>query len=225
MSLPLLEPFTHAFATLLNPPWSQIYGAIPLAYNGPGQCYTNGGGAGAAFDNSNAYNNDQYAQLVINAGQGSARWAEVLVRASGANATAKFYRFKTNGLSGAGNTFLDIVWNNVSTTLRSFVTTFTTGDILKISITGTVITCYKNGVSLGTYDTAGDTNKIASGAAGIGIVSSSSAFLVDDWEGGNGVIPAQLTGTALGVVGETALVLGSKTIIFTLTGDTFLPWT
>lgn len=105
---------------------------------------------------------------------------EVVVRASGTgDASYSNYSFYTDGTAGAWHTEVDKVMKGSWISLKSFPVTFTTGDIMKISVVGTTITCYKNGVALGSVTDA----SLSSGSPGVGVYGKT--VTVDDWEGGS----------------------------------------
>jgi len=176
------ENFSGTSGALPNPPWTQQRTSATVRRNGSGL------GIGSAnpndlhaFYNGATFNSDQYSQVRIAGGLASNKqYAIVLVRASGVgDALEKNYAFATDGGSGATHTDLSRNINGTQTILRNFATTFAAGDVMKIDVVGTLVTCYKNGVSLGTYTDA----SLASGSPGVGMYGSS--VTIDDWEGGS----------------------------------------
>ena len=181
------EAFTGPRGTLANPPWTQQRTAGTVNRNGSGL----GKGSPSpndlhAFWNAATFSNDQYSQVKIAGGLAShSQYAIVLVRASGVgDAAGKNYAFATDGGSGATHTDLSKNINGTQTILRNFATTFATGDVMKIDVVGTLITCYKNGASIGTYSDA----SLASGSPGVGMYGST--VTIDNWEGGSYVAKA-----------------------------------
>ena len=134
-----------------------------------------------AFWSGNTFNNDQYSQVRITSGLASSyQYVTIIVRASGkGEGLYNGYLFYTDGLAGAGHTEVAKNINGSQITLRSFPTTFASGDVIKIDAVGATITCYKNGVAVGSIT---DTS-LPSGAAGVGVYGSS--VRIDDWEGGS----------------------------------------
>jgi uncharacterized protein YjdB len=134
-----------------------------------------------AFWSANNFNNDQYSQVRITGGLSSgSQYVQIIVRASGTGDGAyRNYLFYTDGVAGAGHTEVAKNINGSQITIRSFATTFAAGDIIKISAVGTTITCYKNGVALGSITDS----SLPSGSAGVGVYGST--VTVDDWEGGS----------------------------------------
>lgn len=187
MALPFTDAFGAAAAVLGNPPWTQVaLAAQTVNYDGAGSAKASAANATTdiiAYDNSNSYSPDQYGQVTIAGGLSSGlQYAEVFVRCSGTGASFKGYQFLTDGASGAGHTELWSYSGGTGTLLRNFATTFTTGDVMRIEVVGTTITCYKNGVSLGTQTSA----VAASGAPGIGVFNSSvNAVLLDNFQADN----------------------------------------
>ena len=181
------ESFTGSLAALSGS-WTQQRTAGTVNRNGAGV------GVGSvnakdlhAFWNAATFNSDQYSQFRIAGGLTSyTQYAIVLVRASGVgDAADNNYAFATDGSSGLGHTDLSKNIKGVQTIFRNFATTFAAGDVMKIDIVGTLITCYKNGVALGTYTDA----SLSSGSPGIGMYGST--VTIDDWEGNSlgAVIP------------------------------------
>lgn len=134
-----------------------------------------------AFWSANTFNNDQYSQTRIVGGlvPGS-QFVQIIVRASGkGDAVYRNYLFYTDGAAGAGHTEVAKNINGTQITFKSFPTTFAAGDIIKIDAVGSKITCYKNGVAIGSVvDTS-----IKTGAPGVGVYGN--GVRVDDWEGGS----------------------------------------
>lgn len=211
MPTPLLNYDFTGSAGVLPSPWTQMaLAAQTLNLDGSGHGKSSGVSAGPdilAFDGVHTYDANQYALVTINGGlNATTEYAEVGVRiqlsgsGSGGNGLGKSgYWFYTDGKSGGGanSTELSILWNGAVTVLANFATTFAAGDVMKIDIVGNIITCYKNGVSIGTHDISGDTNKITTGgAAGAGTGPfGTNTVTIDNFEGGNtanaGVAPAE----------------------------------
>lgn len=190
MSLPFFETFTGGAAVLANPPWTQAaLSARTLNVDGSGSGKASAIDAGfdiIAYDNSNTYSADQYAQVVIAGGLQSANnWAEVFVRCSGSGGTFAGYQFITDGAVGGGAAHTELWYysGGVATLLRNFAVTFVTNDVMRIEVSGTTITCYQNGVSIGTQV---DSHVAGPGAGGAGVFNTSSNnVLLDTFESGN----------------------------------------
>lgn len=189
MALPFQEAFGAAAGVLGNPPWTQAaLSATTLNYDGAGSGKASAFDASfdvIAYDNSNTYPADQYAQVVIAGGIFSGQqYAEVFVRCSGTGGTFKGYQFLTDGKTGggAGSTELWVYSGGTATVLTNFAVTFVAGDVMRIEVKGTTVECFRNGVSLGTF-----TDSVAvSGAPGCGVFNSaSSQVTLDNFEGGS----------------------------------------
>jgi uncharacterized protein YjdB len=175
------ESFT-GIAGALSGTWSQQRSSGTINRNGAGA------GVGSvnakdifAFWSSNTFGNDQYSQTRITGGlvPGS-QFVQIIVRASGkGDAVYRNYLFYTDGAAGAGHTEVAKNINGTQTTFKSFATTFAAGDIIKIDAVGSRITCYKNGVAIGSVVDA----SITAGAPGVGVYGN--GVRVDDWEGGS----------------------------------------
>ena len=201
--------FTDAFgagAGVLASPWTQAaLSARTLNYDGSGSAKASAADASfdvIAYDGVNVYSPDQYGQITIAGGLSSGvQFAEVFVRCSGVTGTFKGYQFLTDGVTGAAHTELWSYSGGSGTLLRNFATTFTTGDVMRIEVVGTIITCYKNGASLGTQASSVATV----GAPGIGVFNSATnAVLLDSFVGDN------IGQSALRVLGRTSSYMGSR---------------
>lgn len=190
MALPFTDAFTGAAAVLANPPYTQM--ALPsttatLNRDGSGNCKASAVDSTndiVAFDNSNTYNNDQYAQVTIISGIASgSHYAAVWVRCSGTGTGAAGYQFYTDGASGAGHTGIAKWVAGTQTVLKDIATTFTANDIMKIAVVSDTITAYKNGASV---DSVAGGGAVASGAAGLSVYNSvNNDVTLDTFEGGN----------------------------------------
>jgi hypothetical protein len=248
MALPLLEPFTGGAGVLGNPPWTQQH-ATTVNYDGSGRGKASAANASddlCAFDNSNTYSNAQYAQQTIVSGLASAaNYAIACVRCSGTGATKNNYYLATDGVNGTTHTSIGKYVSGAQTELLplSPAAAFTSGDVMRITVSGTTLTAYKNGVAIGsTTDSS-----LASGAAGCGMYNqSANNILLDTWQGGNvapititpglgqlivtGFAPslvssasAVLSGTVTASITESDIVAGGKTIVLTVSGTTWIP--
>jgi len=104
------------------------------------------------------------------------------VRMSGSGATADGYFYG----GGSNGTYMYKVINGAYTTFGSSGDAVEADDVLKITVSGTTITAYKNGsidTSVGTSGTATDSD-LSSGKAGIGGYYSGGNY-VPDWSGGD----------------------------------------
>jgi hypothetical protein len=88
------------------------------------------------------------------------------------------YVFFTDGTATA-ETFVRKVVAGTETNLFTVGVAFTAGDVLRLEVSGTTLTAYKHGVSVGS----GSDSAIASGNPGIAIYNATGAF--DDFEGGD----------------------------------------
>ena len=175
------EAFTGATGALSGS-WTQQRTSGTINRNGSGL------GVGSlnakdlfAFWSANAFNNDQYSQARIAGGLSSgSQYVTIIARASGkGDAAYKGYLCYTDGIAGAGHTEVAKNINGTQITLRNFATTFATGDVIKIGVVGTTVTCYKNGVALGSVTDAA----LPGGSPGVGVYGNT--VTIDDWEGGS----------------------------------------
>lgn len=137
-----------------------------------------------AFDNLNAYNQNQYVKGTVGGLSSGHDWAQVTTRAFGAgDASYVNYLATTDGASGAGHTEFAEITADVKTVLRNFATTFTDGDVLELQSIGVNHEVFKNGVSLGTQVDSSH----AAGSAGLGFddLFGGTTPLISLWEAGN----------------------------------------
>jgi len=200
----------------LSGPWTQQRSSGTINRNGSGL------GVGSvnakdlfAYWSANAFGNDQYSQVRIAGGLSSgSQYVQIIIRAAGrGDGTYNNYLFYTDGVAGANHTEVAKNINGTQITLRSFPTTFTTGDVIKIAAVGTAITCYKNGVALGTITDA----SLQSGAPGVGVYGNT--VRVDDWEGGSSITVAEPVAAVTVSPASTTLPAGSKQQLTATTTD------
>lgn len=231
MALPFQENFTGDNNPLSGRTGWSLPGVSGISDSGAssGGLYIDDSGSSddkGAYADGDTYNDDQYAQVTVGAtGDTSARRLGVLLRCgSGSNGYA--IRYQTND-----NTFHAYYWNGGSRTeigTAYTATALTATDKFKVEITGSspasldlfIDTGSGFGSSLKTWsDSTGPT----SGSPGVYIVEANGGWKLDDFEGGNlsGGASAAITGTATASIIESDIVTGGKTIIVTLTGDTW----
>lgn len=167
------------------------------------------------FWNANTFSNDQYSQVRIGGGLASwSQYVQIAVRSSGTtNPTYKAYAFYTDGVAGAGHSDVAKVINGNWTALRSFATTFATGDVVKIKVVGTTITIYKNGVALGSVTDS----SLPTGSPGVGVYGST--VTLDDWEGGSVVAIPLPVATVTVSPASASVVTGATQQLTAITKD------
>ncbi len=152
-----------------------------------------------AFWNADAFNNDQYAQCVLNNGL---QFGGPIVRASGTAGSSQFYWALGCSVASGGTGVLYKYVTGSYTSLGTFNTDV--GHTSKLQIVGSGITLFDNGVSILTASDAG----IVSGSAGLGGYGT-AAPLLDTWQAdnvGGGGTTISPTGAALVLAGATALL-------------------
>lgn len=190
MALPATEAFTGG-AGPVGANWTQQRTTRTVNRDGAGLGTQDAGDNAAdvtAFWSADPFASDHYSQVTLVAlgtgGTGNSNNVVVRASASG-DASWNAYDWYTDGLSGAGNTELAKVISGGSTVLRNYVTTFAANDVIKVSVQGTTIEAFKNGVSLGTQV---DSAIPSGGAPGIGSFSSTTSTnkpTFDNWQGDN----------------------------------------
>ena len=188
MALPATDAFTGTNGDPLSGNWTTVNGAWNVNSNRIRP--TAGSGSNSlAYWNADAFNNDQYAQGKVYPSGGETN-SGVAVRVA---ATRGYYLRATTtavviGRMDDGSTATDL------STIGSL--TIADGDTIKLSISGTVLTAYQNGSSVGTYDTVSDGTTYGSGSAGIYAFATNQGWVDDflaDNVGGGGPTAKNLT--------------------------------
>lgn len=231
MALPATEDFNTA-----NDPLSDATGWTTLpVVSDPGKAEDglyedesgNSNDKGAYWD-ADTFADGQYSQIVASSvvTTGGTRLG-LVVRASTSTNVATLMRYKGNGDCEA------YVWDSGGSRNALSGNPFTpsatvgVGDILRIEIddaTDTLTLKIDYGAGFVTENTWDASSGNTSGQAGIYIVSPNATVMAgDDWEGGDlaAAESAALTGTMTATVDEDDITAGGKTIIVTITGDTF----
>jgi uncharacterized protein YjdB len=209
------ESFT-GFSGALSGSWTQQRTSGTINKNGSGL------GKGSedwkdifAFWSGNTFGNDQYSQARITSGLVSgSQYVQITVRAKGrGDGIYSNYLFYTDGVAGANHTEVAKNINGTQITIRSFPVGFAAGDVIKIAAVGTTITCYKNGVALGSIT---DTS-LPSGSPGVGVYGST--VTLDDWEGGSTVTVADPVAAVTVSPTSASLVAGATQQLTATTTD------
>jgi hypothetical protein len=210
MALPATDNFNRGPAGTGGANWTDQFGGITIPVTNTIKG-TTAGDYNLALWNADVFSNDQYSQAKYLGGA----FAGVGVRHSGSAGSRNAYYLLCNQ---AGATRLTKVVAGTLTDLIApgSVPDPATNDIIKISVVGTLITVYINGVSQGS---ANDSS-LTSGSAGVLFYDTNAEL--DDWEGGNAGGGAVLTGTAIGGITEADVVAGGKVITVTLTGNAWI---
>lgn len=178
-ALPASDNFNRANGGL-GTNWTDIQAGLMILSNAAG---TSGVAATSetAYWNADAFPNDQYAQITLNASPAVGNYIGPVVRAVGTS----FYRVLWN----PGDSCYVQRFNSgsLTATLTFFGLAAGAGDIIKLTAVGgssTVLTVYKNGVAVGTVtDSSGSV--ILSGSGGIsGSAGPLATAYIDAWEGG-----------------------------------------
>jgi uncharacterized protein YjdB len=209
------ESFTGTAAPL-SAPWTQQRTSGTVNKNGSGVGIGSVDGLDLfAYWSANTVSNDQYSQVRIVGGlSNNAQFVELVVRASGnTDGTYRGYAFYSDGLADQWHTALDRITNGTWTALKTFPTTFAPGDVMKISAIGTTITCYKNGVAIGSVTDAG----LSSGAPGVGVYGSRATF--DDWQGGPVLTTVAPVATVVVSPASASIVAGATQQLTATTKD------
>ena len=177
MALPAIDVFTtasnQAIATY-SASWTVNNGAFTVFATGD-DVASSAAGDNLAHWNADAFNNNQYGQIVISAAASN----DVGAAARCAASAFTGYVFSAGNGASYFSKYVAGVW----TALAADGAGYATNDVIRIEVNGTTITPLKNGGTTGTPGPVTDTS-IASGSAGIyGYGNTSSRG--DNWEGGN----------------------------------------
>ncbi len=183
MSLPATEDFAGTGALSAN--WTAQTGD-PRRTADEGE----GGSVGAnnsAFWNADVFNNDQYSKAIVR----SIHYPAVTVRQLGTGSGRQGYQFTASDAFG-GIYRTDA---GIDALIQSITTSPSSGDEIKITVEGSTIRAWVNGVQVGT-DQADAT--YASGSAGFTVFPGSVVAdgHIDNWEGGNLAAASPLSPTA-----------------------------
>ena len=138
--------------------------------------------AGASIVTYNAViSNSQYSQVVIDTVTNGAKIG-VAVRVSGVGATCDGYVLLTRDNEAS----IYRIDDGVATLLANGAVTVVAGGILKLSATGTELSCYYNGALITTISGDGKLTDAFYGSGQVGLAGSSSdvGLKIDDWRGG-----------------------------------------
>ena len=180
MTLPATDDFNRADENPLSDggKWSTVSGFNNFKLLSK-KIYTASGGNSEVgmYWNSDSFNNDQYSQARLGANSASNQWSQkALVRSSASAKTT--YMF---GNDDGSNYLFQKYVAGTNTQLGSSVSqSAVLNDLIKVTVTGTTIEGFINGVSQGTRTDS----SIASGAAGLAVYYGASAW-GPTWEGGN----------------------------------------
>lgn len=204
MSLPASDNFNRANAPNLGANWTELEAVSHSIDANLARAFS----TAIAYWNADAFTSDHYSQATI--GFLASTSANVCTNISGSAGAENFYQW-----GGGGSEALYKFVVGGFTLLQSGGTA-TLNDVLRLEHQGTTLRCYINGVQQG----ADVTDAAVSGGAP-GLATNTSG--VDDWSGDNLVHgSAVLTGTAIGGINASDIVAGGKTVIATLTGDTYI---
>ena len=128
------------------------------------------------------FTNNHYAEATIGF-MNTTNWMGAGVRMSSSAASFDGYGLYTDGT----NTMLVRVVDNSRTTLANVVVGFTTNDMIRLEISGNVLSCYKNGSLITEIDDDGRVtdSTLSTGQAGIMGYGQGSGARLADWEGGD----------------------------------------
>jgi hypothetical protein len=181
-SLPASDNFNRASEVPMGGNWSVPTGGNIDAFNLSSNTFTNP--IALSFNcimywNADSFSADQYSQAtatVYNAPASYSLGIMVRVQTSGAAGGNGYY---FGGVAPLGFGIYKIVGGSFTQLLAT--TTFTDGDVLKLTAVGTTLEAFKNGSSVGsTTDSTYST-----GQAGIGGYGGAAFTVFDDWSGDN----------------------------------------
>lgn len=155
MALPASDSFNRAAPLGAN--WTQALATVTIASSTVYQA--SAAADSVAFWNADSFGNNQFSQATIVSVSSSVNYVGIAVRC----AVNTGYVFFTDGASGSGHSEISRLSGGTFTTIKAIAATFATNDVIRLEVSGTTLSLYKNA---GLVDTATDSN-ITSGAAGI----------------------------------------------------------
>ena len=175
-------------------------------------------GESGALWNANTFANDQFAEFTVGTtALASSKWMGLITRAVDIDHYYLLIYFNNGGTptlwifaKTANNTYT----SGASTSIGSFLSP---GDVVRMEVSGTVVTGYVNGVSkVGWNDTS---NTYPSGTTGVTFFDNSTGGSVDSWSGGDlgGSAPQTVNITGLGSAAAFGAVTAAPG------GVTFIP--
>ncbi len=170
-------------APLVDPPWLALNNGFQVTSNVAvprNNVFTSDR---ATFDDVTTYPDDQYAQAeVTSVGTNAATGLGVCVRASGALYASVYAYYAIVNSAGANNVTVRSVINGTHATIGSRTQAWSAGDVLRLEVQGTTLRVYHSGTQIGADMT--DAN-IASGAAGLFFIETTTSGNVNNWEAGS----------------------------------------
>jgi hypothetical protein len=176
------DDFTRANAANLGANWTDAIGGHDLVSN-QAQGETAGTDHVSVWAGA-ALGADHEVQVTLGNLQNATRYGGGVVRWSGTSG----YAFITDGSSGAGHTELAKWTSGSYSVLQAIATTFSNGDVLKLTVSGTTLRCYKNGAQVGADETDSD---FSTGQPG---VETYGTALLDDWSATDGAAAVATAG-------------------------------
>ncbi len=166
-----------------NGQWILGSGTIQIGdVAGDKRVYSNTNVSRTAAIYNDVFEDDQYSEAVVD-GMNTGAQIGIGVRLAGSEGTLDGYWYFGNSNQSA----LRRIDNGVLTTLGSTGNGFTATDVIKITIEGDAIKCYKNGVLDTEVATNGEYTDAtySSGKAGIVGYDDHAGITLDEWEGGD----------------------------------------
>lgn len=195
-SLPATDPFNGTPGNPLSANWTTQVAGWVIETGGTTARPSSSGTYQSVFWNADAFNNDQYSEVVISAIGGQ---MGPMVRVSGTGSGVNGYWLL--GRTGASS-YIYTSTNGTHTQLVDLGTiAWTAGDTMRLEVSGTTITAKRNGSTIGSPATS---SAHASGAAGM--LGLDVSDVVTTWNGGNlgaGGAASPCAVLLLGVCGES----------------------
>lgn len=172
------DDFNRADGSGLGANWTAQEGQIDILSN---TAFWNTG-TPFYFRNTQSWSNDQYSEITLkNSSMGALDYSAVTVRASGTAGSSNRYECMADG--GGSDARLRKLVTGSYTNLDTDSVAFATNDVIRLEVTGTSLTCKKNGATILT----GTDSDLASGSPGFGTPFNGGGHdsQWDDWSGGD----------------------------------------
>jgi hypothetical protein len=178
------DNFNRANETPIAGNWTNFQGTFNLATNAATPASPASADAGTKW-NANTFGADQFSQadLTVSGANGADQGLGLVLRTDGA-ASPTQYRIVADHNATLN---ISIARQNagVFAGLKQVTQAWTDGDTWRVEIKGFIISVYRNGGLVTTFDDSASGSKIASGQVGIGFSSSETSASLDNWSGGD----------------------------------------
>jgi hypothetical protein len=179
-ALPASDNFNRATESPLAGNWTNTAGSGNEAQLDTNAVFFQTGAALCmAYWNADAFNGNHYSQITLASYDDTTKQFAVAVRVQ--SGTVSGYYFG----AWVGVYEIGRIDSGTATAITTGLGTPAAGDVLKLEVSGTTLTAYVDGASVGTGATTSGGAAITGGAAGITGYGGALGGTLDNWEGGD----------------------------------------